>query len=659
VPDPNPFLDPAHFTALPRLTSLACAPDGSRLVVGLQQPDDDGARYVTSLWSVDPGGGDPQRLTRSAQGESAPAFLPSGELVFLSGRPDGETTEQVALWLLPAGGEARVLARYPGGVGGPVVAMGTGSVLLSAARPVGAPRDGADERRTRDHRKITSILHTGMPIRYWDHELGDVEPRLLVVDGGEVEDLVPDAVFELSEAGFDVSADARRVVTTWSTRERGGRVRRSILVLDLPGGTRRIIEAAGYDLDGPKLAPSGERLALTRESDGDFDTPMTSALEIHELGSGMVVVPQLEDLFVTEYAWSPDGQLLYATGDWHGRGAVVALDPVSGAVVRRLACDAAYSNLSPGPGGRLYALRSTVDSPPTPVCLDSASADQVPAVLRSPAATPAPPGSVREVSARAPDGAAVRGWLCLPPESEQPAPLLLFIHGGPFASFNAWSWRWNPWVAVARGYAVLLPDPPLSTGYGPDWLTRAWPHRAGRVWADLECLLDAVVESAEIDAQRTACLGGSFGGYMTNWIAGHTERFDAIVTHAGLWALDQQHVTTDAAQWKVGLFGTVAEHPQWYAENSPNQFIDAITTPMLVSHGNRDYRVPVSEALRLWWDLVSRFDGEPAALPHRFLQFTSENHWVLSPGNAEVWYSTVLGFCDQHVRGRPSQLPAK
>jgi dipeptidyl aminopeptidase/acylaminoacyl peptidase len=199
---------------------------------------------------------------------------------------------------------------------------------------------------------------------------------------------------------------------------------------------------------------------------------------------------------------------------------------------------------------------------------------------------------------------------------------------------------------------VVLPDPALSTGYGRDWIARAWPHRAETVWADVEAMLDAVLERHDLDERRTACLGGSFGGYMTNWIAGHTDRFDAIVTHAGLWALDQQHTTTDAAYWKSGLFGTPADHPQWYADNSPHNFVDRIMTPMLVVHGNRDYRVPISEALRLWWDLVSRFAGDPADVPHRFLQFTGENHWILSPSNAALWWRTVQGFVDEHVRDR-------
>jgi dipeptidyl aminopeptidase/acylaminoacyl peptidase len=193
----------------------------------------------------------------------------------------------------------------------------------------------------------------------------------------------------------------------------------------------------------------------------------------------------------------------------------------------------------------------------------------------------------------------------------------------------------------------------MSTGYGQGWIRRAWPYRAADVYADCEALLDAAAARPDVDGGRLACLGGSFGGYLANWVAGHVHRFGAIVTHAGLWALDQQHKTTDAAHYKTHVFGEPAAHPEWYAANSPDRAASDIRTPMLVIHGNRDYRVPVSEALRLWWDLVSGFDGAPEDLPHRFLQLTGENHWVLSPANAEIWWDAVLGFCAEHVRGEP------
>ena len=659
----RPFYDLDEYADLPRLTGLALSGDGRRLVASMQRPDDARARYVASLWEIDLGGGAPTRLTRSEKGETAPAFLPDGSLLFISGRADADrdpdSDDETALWLLPPTGEPRLVARSPGGVSAPVVAAESGAVLLAGSRLVDSSDadDDMKRRKERKDRKMSAILHTGMPIRYWDHELGDVSPRLLHladVDGAAPRDLAPDAGFALTEAQCSISADGRTIATTWRERERGGRMPYAVALLDPETGRRTPLAAErGVQFSQPQVSPDGRRLALLRETDGDFDTPATDALLVYELGSGTTpVAVDLGDVQPTEWVWSRDSQTLFVAGDWHGRAPVFAVDAGTAKLTRRLAADAAYGSLCPAPdGAHLYALRSAYDCAPTPVRLDTSAEDQEPAYLATPAPTPALPGSLTEVETTLPDGATVRGYLCLPAESTQPAPLMLWVHGGPFMSYNSWNWRWNPWPAVARGYAVLLPDPALSTGYGPDWIARAWPHRAGTVWRDLESLLDVVVQREDIDATRTACLGGSFGGYMTNWIAGHTDRFRAIVTHAGLWALDQQHTTTDAAHWKSGLFGTPSQHPEWYAENSPNNFIDEIRTPMLVTHGNRDYRVPVSEALRLWWDLVSRFDGEPDELPHRFLQLTGENHWVLSPANVVIWYRTVFDFCDLHVLG--------
>jgi dipeptidyl aminopeptidase/acylaminoacyl peptidase len=657
VPEVSDYADLAAVSALPRVTGLALSPDGARLVAAVQQPDAAQARYTSALWEVPLDGGAPVRLTRSEKGESAPAFLPDGSLLFISARPDPDgADDDAALWVLPPSGEPRVLARCAGGLSGPVVAGRAGTVVVGGSRLVrSGAEDDAERRKTREDRKVTAVLHTGMPIRYWDHELGTESPRLFVPGAdGELRDLTPDAGLGLVNAEWSVTADGATVATTWLTRRRGGAATSGVALVDVATGHRtELAPDPAEEHSSPRIAPDGSRVALLAEREGSYDVPWAWNLRIVPVDGSAAVSVELGDLNPTEWAWSADAATLYVTGDWHGRGAVLAVDPAEGTVRRRLACDAAYSSLCPAPDGRsVHALRSAVDAAPVPVRLDPAAQDQSPQVLPTPAPVPALPGRLEEVQTEV-DGATVRGWLCLPEDADGPAPLMLWIHGGPFTSYNAWSWRWNPWVAVAHGWAVLLPDPALSTGYGPEWISRAWPHRAGIVWADLAGLLDTVVARPDVDAERTACLGGSFGGYLTNWIAGHTDRFGAIVTHAGLWALDQQHDTTDAAHWKNRLFGEPAEHPDWYAENSPHNFVDRISTPMLVVHGNRDYRVPVSEALRLWWDLVSRWDGEPEDLPHRFLQFTGENHWILSPANAEVWYDAVLGFCAQHVLGRP------
>jgi dipeptidyl aminopeptidase/acylaminoacyl peptidase len=204
---------------------------------------------------------------------------------------------------------------------------------------------------------------------------------------------------------------------------------------------------------------------------------------------------------------------------------------------------------------------------------------------------------------------------------------------------------------AARGYAVLLPDPALSTGYGQDFITRGHRDWGARPCADIMAVTDAALGRPDIDPDRVAMMGGSYGGYMANWMAGHTDRFKAIVSHAGLWALDQMFGTTDHPMFWRPQFGDPLAEPEMYEKNSPHRHIDRIRTPMLVIHGNKDYRVPVGEALRLWWDL-SRHDAEA-----KFLYFPDENHWILTPGNARIWYETVFAFLAQHVLGQEWQRP--
>ncbi|MEO9138747.1 MAG: prolyl oligopeptidase family serine peptidase [Jatrophihabitans sp.] len=666
----GPFTDPAAFTGLRRITGLALSPVGDRLAVSVQAPDPIGSRYVTSLWEIPLTGGDPVRLTSSKKGEAAPVFTPDGRLLFTSSRPvdgDGADSEgddvkgggpgDTALWTLPRAGEASILLSWPGGLAGPVVARGSGHVLVAGSRlthtPAGA--DDAARRATRKDRRISAILHDGMPIRYWDHELGDTSPRLLLVgpDGGAPVDLAPDVTTELINASYSISADAATVATSWMTRERRGRSRQQVATIDVASAQRTVhVPPDGFEYAGPMIAPDGTAVALACERVPTFDTPPAMGLAVLQVDGGATVTVGLDDLNPTEWAWSPDSATLFVSGDLHGRGAVVAVDPATGTVLRTLVRDATYLALQPADGA-LYALRSAVDSPPAPVRLDPEVVDQTSVSLPTPVSGPELPGRLVELDVPVGGGDSVHAWLCLPPESDAPHPVMQWIHGGPFLSTNSWSWRWNPWVAVAHGWAVILPDPALSTGYGQGVIDRAWPYRADVVWREIETVLDAVLERPDVDEARTALLGGSFGGFMTNWIAGHTDRFGAIVTHAGLWALDQQHATTDSAEFKTSIFGRPADHPEWYAQYSPHTTLEHISTPMLVVHGNRDYRVPVSEGLRLWWDLVETWPGEPADLPHRFLQFTGENHWVLSPANAEIWYETVLGFCAQHVLDTP------
>jgi dipeptidyl aminopeptidase/acylaminoacyl peptidase len=672
---PDPFADLDAYVALPRVGGLRLSPDGRRLVVAVATPEEKMTRYATALWEVDPAGERPaRRLTRSAQGESAAAFTPSGDLLFTSARPGpegaGDEEPRAALWLLPAGGgDARVVASPPGGLQNVVVSESGVVVFGSSMSPSAAGVDGDTQiRKVRKDGGVSAILHEEYPIRFWDHDLGPGRTRLLVAGLGaevtgsdaslELRDLTGHAGRALGvEGDWDLSPDGRTVVAIWTVPERAGSQRSTLVAIDVATGERRVLaDDPALEYHRPAVSPDGARVAVGVERRSSPEDPGDIWLAVVPLAGGDVEALTGDwDRWPQSARWTPDGSALIVAADDHGRSPLWRVDATTGDVTRLTRDDGAYTDIRVSPDGQwVYALRSAVDHPPAPVRVPLDGGAEV-TVLSGPAESLGTAHRVRgeltEVTATAADGSPLRAWLALPAQAT-PAPLLLWIHGGPLSSWNAWSWRWNPWIAVAAGYAVLLPDPALSTGYGYEFIKRGWGDWGGAPFTDLMAITDAAQERPDIDAGRTGAMGGSFGGYMANWVAGHTDRFDAIVTHASLWALDQMMTTTDAAYYWVRELSAAR-----IGANSPSGSVDAIRTPMLVIHGDRDYRVPIGEALRLWWDLLSRSKAEDGSSPHKFLYFPDENHWILKPGNAKAWYATVLAFLAQHVRGEEWQRP--
>ncbi|HEX6194491.1 MAG TPA: S9 family peptidase [Jiangellaceae bacterium] len=663
---PTPFHDLDAYIELPRVSGLEVSPDGSRLVTAVASLNPDRTKYVTALWEVDPGGERPaRRLTRSAKGEGEAAFLPNGDLLFTSARPDPDSKdddEVPLLWLLPAaGGEARVVAKLPGGIGNLTVARESGTVVVTSATFPSSESAEDDEakRKERKDNNVSAILHDRYPVRHWDHDLGPDAPRIyagVLGDDDQIElrDLTPDAGHALIEAGLDVSADGSTIVTVWNAPDLD-RLHETLVVIDTATAERRtLIAEQDRVFVQPAISPDCSKVAAVRGSwPTESESPVVTLVVIG-LADGAVRELAVDwDRWPTGMRWTPDGSALIVTADENGRGRVCRIDVGTGVVTTLTADDAAVTDAVPS-GGAVYALRTSYLTPLEPVRLDATTPGQHASALQGPLPTPVLPGRLTEIETTVSDGATVRAWLALPDDASEdsPAPLLLWVHGGPLSSWNAWTWRWNPWLAVARGYAVLLPDPALSTGYGRDFIQRGWAHWGTTTFTDIMAVTDTAETRPEIDADRTAMMGGSFGGYMANWIAGNTDRFAAIVSHASLWALDQFASTTDGAYfWELQLT------PDIVAEHSPHLHVENITTPMLVIHGDKDYRVPIGEGLRLWRDLVKRAprDGE---FKHRFLYFPDENHWILTPQHAKVWYDTVFAFLDHHVLGKDWQTPA-
>lgn len=680
------FHDLDHYIALPRLSCLALSPDGSRLITAASVLNGKSTEYTTALWEVDPAGSKPaRRITRSAKGESSPAFLPSGDLLFTSSRPAPETEGDEpasALWKLPAeGGEACQLVSRPGGINSVLTARSAEVAVVNADVLPGAAdeEDDARLRQLRKDKQVSAILHSGYPVRFWDHDLGPGSPSHFVLEQRENESVLPatedtegdytlrgitpGAGARLVESAAALSPDGRTLLTSWREPRAKGDMREALAAVDTAGGgVRVLLSSEEVDYRPGPVSPDGRTVVVVCEKVSGPQTIPDTTLGLLPLEGGDLLPLAADwDRWPEPAQWLPDGSALLVTADEEGARPVFLIDAGTGSVRRVTADAAAYTDVVASPDGRYaYALRSSYLFPPEPVRIELATGDTT--VLPGPALRPQLPGRLEEIETTTTEGGLpvrVRGWLVLPEgaSEENPAPLLLWIHGGPLHSWNAWSWRWCPWLMAAHGYAVLLPDPALSTGYGKDFIRRGWGQWGQAPFTDLMSLTDEAAGRADIDQERTAALGGSFGGYMANWVAGHTDRFRAIVTHASLWALDQFGPTTDASfYWEKEMT------PEMALENSPHLHVGNISTPMLVIHGDKDYRVPIGEGLRLWYELLSKSalpQREDGTTDHRFLYFPDENHWVLKPQHVKVWYQVVQEFLARHVLEGEAELPAE
>jgi dipeptidyl aminopeptidase/acylaminoacyl peptidase len=666
-----------RYFAAPRLSGLRLSPDGRRLVVTVSSRDPEGKRMRRAIWQVDPAGeAAPRRLTSSSPGESYAAFAPDGSLLFTSSRPDPDAKpdpdhEIDALWSLPPdGGEARMLLAPEGGVGAVAAARTADAIAFGVlVHPLAESLDDdAARAKARKEAGVGALLFEDSPIRYWDHWLAPQRQRLFSARLPEADakldphDVTGDPGPVFMETEFDISPDGRTIVTSWSDWSKPPATPTDLVAIDIESKVRRALEHFDGEFNQPRISPSGRYVVSVRTTDGNPGLAAETTLWLTDLSTGARrdLTPDL-DLWPTEPVWAPDSSAVFFIADRLGGVAAFRVDVATG-LVECLVADGQMSDLCPSPDGEtVYALRTTMSVPARVVRFRARGEYQIPVELPRSIddGGVAGRGRVERLTATAADGHPVKSWLVLPPDDVAlpggKHPLVIMAHGGPIGSWTGWHWRWNPHLIAERGYAVLLPDPAISLGYGQKMIQRGWGHWGEAPFTDIMTAVDSALERPDLDESRVALTGGSYGGYMANWMAGHTDRFRAIVTHASLWDLRPFHGTTDdGPRWEHEMGDPYAD-PDRYDRQSPASFLEAAArfrTPMLVIHGERDFRVPVSEALRLWTDMSRH------GIPGRFLYFPDENHWVLKPQNARIWYETVLAFLDENVLGKEWVRPA-
>jgi dipeptidyl aminopeptidase/acylaminoacyl peptidase len=651
--------DVERLVGLRRVGAAVPSPCGRWLAVPVARLDKDRAKYVTDLWRVPLDGGEPVRLTRGASDDRAPCFRRDGALGFLSNRnpregdPEEGDTDRSQVWLLPAGGgEAIPLTDEPLGVQEfRFAAQGDRLVALAAFLP-GVPHDA--QRKTAAERKKlgpSARLYRSMPVRFWDHWLPEAAPHLVAFDerGGGRRDLTPAADRELRGAQWDVSPDGAQVV---ATRMRPGPDRiedADLWLIPVDGGAERILgEAPRTTHERPRFSPDGRAVACDRHARlvGALGRPEPYVYDLAS-GKGRAAAPGW-DRWAKEIAWTPDGQALLVTADDHGDVPVFRIR--EGRAERVTAGGGTHEGIAALPDGSgVVGIRHRLLHPPEPFRVDLA-ANAVPHLVAKLSgfdeAEGAAIASWSDFTTPGAGGTPVHTLLVEPKGAEGARPALLWIHGGPIGMHgDGWHWRWNPLVPAAAGYAVALPNPRGSTGYGQAFIEGIWNNAwGGACYDDLMAVTDALEKRPGIDPKGIVAMGGSFGGYMTNWIGANTERFRCLVSHAGIFDLSAFYGVTDNPAWFAYQQGALPhQDPSAFDRYSPHMSLARWRSPTLVIHGEKDYRVPIAEALALFEGLQSR------GVDSELLVFPDENHWILKPRNIVVWYRTFLEFIGRHL----------
>ncbi len=644
--------DLERFLALGRVETFDVSPDGHWAAVSVARLDEAGGRFVRDLWRVELGTGASHRLTTGDSDDSAPCFRGDGSLGFLSSRRGSAADERRQVWLLPArGGEPRPLTDEPCGV--TAFRFAREASVLVALVPVltGVPRERqravAEDRKKRGP---TRLRYTRMPVRHWDQWLSEDAERFVAFDGdgGERRELCPEAVHELREAAWCVAADGSFLITTWR-RPGTDRLEDTELVGLEVGHTAApwpVASAPGAEHGSPVLSGDGATVAYTRHQ------RQPTALGPRELviqrldGSGARRLKGV-DRWLTPEVFSRDGKSLFATADHQGRAPVYRIDLVAGGV-GPLAVEAggAHTSVRVGAAEQLFALRSTILSPPELAVLEGPAWRRLSSLSGADLAALDEAVVVEELPVER-AGRKVQTFVVRPRVLPGRVPALLWVHGGPHTQWtDAWHWRWNAALCAVRGYVVVLPNPAGSTGFGQELVEQAFGNRWGDdAFKDVIAVADALTQLPHVDPSRIAAMGGSFGGYMANWLAVNSLRFACIVTHASVFDLPGFHGTTDHPAWFAHAFGGLdpdRDRELWEL-HSPRRLADRWRTPTLILHGERDYRVPISEALALFEALDSR--GVDAEL----VVFPDEGHWIQRPRNVVAWYETVLEFLGRRL----------
>jgi dipeptidyl aminopeptidase/acylaminoacyl peptidase len=663
------LITPQDLWAMKRLSSPELSPDGRTAAIVVQEWNIEKNKATANIWLVPVAGGEPRKLTTAQASDGSPVWSPDGtRIAFVSKRGEDQAA---ALYVIRTdGGEAEKVLELPFGLSGPkwmpdgkrvVVATMCIPTLVGTWTKENIAAMEKENKRRKDA-KITAKVTEDRQYRYFDHWITDsLASRLLMVHTTtkEVKDLTPtwDRLFQNSgTVDYDLSPDGSQVALTINITPPPytGFLNNDIHLVptDGSGTLRNITEGNPGDDSSPSFSPDGRSLVFTRLK-MPYYCGEVGKLWRHDLATGKnTALTDAIDLSLSDVEFSADGTTLWVTAEDKGVVPIYKLK-ADGTGLTTVYKEGTSSSLK-AEGGRIVFLNDNTNRPNELFSLDPKSG-AVRQLTRFNEALMAQLdlGTVESYWYDGADGDKVQGWLILPPgfDAAKTYPLVQLMHGGPHTMVrDTWSYRWNPHVFAAPGYVVTWVNRHGSTGFGQQFAQSILNEWGVKPLDDILRSTDHLLARfPNIDPKRMAAAGGSYGGYMAAWTAGHTDRFACLIDHAGVNDFITQYgadVTPFGFTQVLG--GTPWNNPEGMQKNNPVTYAKNFKTPMLILHGELDYRVPYVNGTALYAIF------QAMNIPSRLVIYPNENHWILSPQNSIHWNWEVQSWLSRFIGGTPT-----
>jgi len=641
------------FMAMGRVGDPQISPDGQWVAYTVTRYDKAKNAGNSDIWLAPLAGGVPRQLTESDKRDSNARWSPDGKkIAFISSRAGGP---QVWILDLP-GGETRKLTSLSTGADGVLWSPDGKKLLFTSDIYPDCPDDACNKKRNEDADagKVKAKIFDHLLYRQWNFWKDGKRTHIFIVPetGGQPRDLTPgdyDAPpFSLGGAGdYDFSPDGKEICFARNTDKVEATSTNSDLWIVPAGGgeARRITTNPAYD-GTPGYSPDGKYIVYRAQKRPGFEADKFEIM-IYDRAQGQSRSLTADlDRSAGDLSWAPDSQSIYFTCADEGYSSVYRV-PVTGGKAARLTEKTTNDSVQITADGKsMVFVRQTMSRPAEIYRADADGKNARPITAVNEAALSRVEfGTVENWRYKGAAGASVQGWIIKPPQfvPEKKYPAVVLVHGGPQGAWgDSFSYRWNYHMFASRGYVVFAPNPRGSYGFGQKFTDEISGDWGGKVFEDIMNGVDFFTKLPYVDAARISAAGASYGGYMMNWLEGHTDRFRCLVSHDGVYNAVSMFGATEELwfpEWEFG--GTPWASPDAYAKWSPSNFVKNFKTPLLVIHGELDYRVPVGEGFQLFTAL------QLMKVPSKFLYFPDEGHWVLKPQNSELWHKTVLDWIDQ------------